>query len=212
MIAGGGDDLARHLEAALGLHRDLVVVRERDHRGAVTCDDRQDRLEPLVLAGDGVDERLALVRAEPGFERLDHRRVDAERQIGQALDERDRRAHQLDLVGERIADVDVEHVGAAGNLLRDVQLDAGQVAVLQLCLKLLAARRVDALADHAERALGADDDGLGRRLENGLHSVPFLGGLACEGDGRPAHQTGTAARRCSIRSLARRTAVDASAA
>ena len=65
---------------------------------------------------------------EPGLERLDHRRVDAERHVGQALDERDRLPHQLDLVGERVADVHVEHVGAACDLLRDVDLDPRQVA------------------------------------------------------------------------------------
>ena len=67
------------------------------------------------------------------------------------LHERDRLAHQLDLVGERIADVDVEHVGAARDLLRDVDLDPREIALLQLGLELLAARRVDPLADHAER-------------------------------------------------------------
>ena len=135
-----------------------------------------------------------------------------ERQIGEALHERDRRPHQLDLVGEGIADVDVEHVGAARDLLSDVHLDAREVAVLELRLELLAAGRVDALADHAERAVGPDDDGLGRRLENCLHSVPFLLGLGSRDDGRRSHQAGTAVRRCSIRSLARRTAVEASAA
>ena len=60
---------------------------------------------------------------EAGLERLDHRRVDAERQVGEALHERDRLAHQPDLVGERVADVHVEHVGAARDLLGDVDLD-----------------------------------------------------------------------------------------
>ena len=49
----------------------------RDHGRAVLGDQRQDRLEPLVLGGHRVDERLALVGAEPGLERLDHRGVDA---------------------------------------------------------------------------------------------------------------------------------------
>ena len=105
------------------IHRDLVVVREADHGGAVARDDRQDHLEPLVLARHGVHERLALVRAETGLERLDHRGVDAERQVGQALDQRDRLAHQRDLVGQRVADVHVEHVRAARDLLRDVDLE-----------------------------------------------------------------------------------------
>ncbi len=86
-------DLARQLEPALRLHRDLVVVGEPDHGRAVPCDERQDRLEPLVLAGDRVHERLALVGAEAGLERLDDGRVDHERQVGQALHERDRASH-----------------------------------------------------------------------------------------------------------------------
>ena len=49
-------------------------------------------------------------------------------------------AHQLDLVGERVADVDVEHVGAARDLLRDVGLELREVARLQLRLERLAAR------------------------------------------------------------------------
>ena len=57
----------------------------------------------------------------PGLERLDHRGVDAERQLAEALDERNRLAHQVDLVGERVADVDVEQVRAARDLLRDVR-------------------------------------------------------------------------------------------
>ena len=76
------------------LHPDLVVVREPDHRRAVPRDDRQDRLQPLVLAGHRVDERLALVRGEPRLERLDDRGVDAERQVGEPLHERDRLSHQ----------------------------------------------------------------------------------------------------------------------
>ena len=69
------------------------------------------------------------------------------------------RRHQADLVRERIADVDVEHVSAAGHLLGHVHLQLREVARLELCLEGLAAGRVDPLADDAERLLGADDDG-----------------------------------------------------
>ena len=180
------DDLLRDLDAALGLHRDVLGVREPDHGGAVPRDDRQDRLEPLVLARDRVDERLALVRLEAGLERLDHRRVDAERDVGQPLHERDRLRHQRDLVGERVADVHVEHVGAALDLLRDVGLELREVAGLQLRLERLPAGRVDPLADHAERLLRTDDDGLRPRLDDGIHSSPFLLGSECPGAGRAA--------------------------
>ena len=166
------------------LHRDVLGVREPDHGGAVLRDDRQDRLEPLVLAGDRVDERLALVRLEAGLERLDDGRVDAERDVRQRLHERDRLPHQCDLVGKRVADVHVEHVGAALDLLRDVGLELREIARLELGLERLPAGGVDPLADDAERLLRTDDDGLRPRLDDGIHSSPSLGGSECSGAGR----------------------------
>ena len=68
-----------------------------------------------------------------------------------------------------------------------------QVAALELLGELLAAGRVDALADDAERLVGAD--GHGRR--------------ATSQDG--VHQAGTISRRCSISCLAFLTALLASA-
>ena len=114
-------------------------------------------------------------------------------QVGQLLDERDRLAHQADLVRERVAHVDVERVGAARHLLGDVDLELGEVAGLELGLERLAPGRVDPLADHAERLLGPDHELPGSRADDGVHA-------------------GTAARRRAIRSLASRTAVEASAA
>ena len=92
--------------------------------------------------------------------------------VGESLHERDRRAHQRDLVGERVADVDVEHVGAARDLLRDVDLELREVARLELRLERLAAGRVDPLADDAERLVRADDDRPRRRLDDCIHSSP----------------------------------------
>ena len=89
---------------------------------------------------------------EPGLERLDDRGVDADRQVGELLDHRDRLGEQLGLVGQRDAHVDVEHVGAALDLGLDVALDRGQVAGAQLLLEDPAAGGVDPLADQAEAA------------------------------------------------------------
>jgi hypothetical protein len=156
VIGCSGDDLPRRLQPPLRVHRYLVVVRETDDGCSVSRDDRQDRVQPLVLGGDGVDERLPLVHLEPRLERLDHGRVDRERRLGQRLDERDGLRHQADLVGEWISDVHVEDVGS--RLLGDVGLDLRQVAVLQLCLERLPACWIDALADDAKRPLRTDDD------------------------------------------------------
>ena len=146
-------------------------------------DEREDRFQPFVLSRDGVHERLALVRGQAGLERLDDRRVDADREVGQLLHERDRLSHQLDLVRQRVADVHVQHVCAAGHLLGDVDLDLGEVAGLQLRLEPLAPGRVDALADDAERLPGADDDGPRPRPKNRVQGIPFRRESGCRAVG-----------------------------
>ena len=66
---------------------------------------------------------------------------------------------QLGLVDERDARVDVEHVAAHGDLGVGVLDHAIEVAVAQLGREGLAAGRVDALADDAERLVDRDRDG-----------------------------------------------------
>ncbi len=83
----------------------------------------------MSSGGNGVHERLALVRGQAGLERLDDRRIDADRKVGQLLDERDRPPNQVDLVGKRVAGVHVQHV-RAGHLLGHVDLELGEVAGL----------------------------------------------------------------------------------
>ena len=147
---------------------------EADDRGAVLLDERQHPLEPLVLAGDGVDERLALVDGEAGLERLDDGGVDADRQVGVLLHEHDRARQEVGLVGERHAHVDVEDVRAHGHLLLDVLDDLREVAGAQRLGERLAAGRVDPLADDAERLVGPDDDLSRRRAENRVHALLSL--------------------------------------
>ena len=83
-VGGDVEDLLGEDEPLVGLHRDLVVVvGQRDDRGAVLLDQREDLRHPVVLGGDRVDQRAALVDRQPGLERLDDRRVDADRQVGE---------------------------------------------------------------------------------------------------------------------------------
>ena len=67
------------------------------------------------------------------------------------------------LVGERDAGVDVEHVGAGGDLRPRVGLDAAEVPGRHLGGEDLAPGGVDALADHDEGALEAEHDLAGLR-------------------------------------------------
>ena len=129
-----------------------VVVADRDDRRAVLADQRQDALEALLLAGHGVDQRLADVDREPGLERLDDRGVDRQRHVDQRLDQPDASAARIaGSSAQRDPGVDVEHVGAGLDLGQGVALDAAEVAGLHLLGQELAAGRVDALADDHER-------------------------------------------------------------
>ncbi len=119
-------------------------------------------------------------------------------QVGDLLDELDRPDEEVGLVGERDTHVDVEDVGAAGDLRGDVLLDDRQVALAQRLLEDGTARGVDPLPDDAERLVGRDDDLLGRRPQHG----------AAQGG---AHAD-TIDRRASRRALARLTVAEASEA
>ncbi len=148
-------------------------------------DQRQDALEALLLAGDRVEQRLALVDGEPGLERLDDRRIDRQRQVGQALDELDGLGQDRRLVGQRDAGVDVEHLGAGLDLGQDIALDAAEVAGLHLLGKSLAAGRVDPLADDHERAVEADDDLARRGTEEGVGHVGEVSAVVAGGSAGP---------------------------
>ena len=166
-----------------------LVVGDGHDRRAVPADQGQDALEPLLLPGDRVDERLALVHGEARLQRLHDRRVDGERQVGQALDQPDGMGQHGRLVGQRDAGVDVEHVGPGRHLGDHVTLDAAEVAGLHLLGQQLAAGGVDPLADDHERLVVADDDLAGGRADDrARHAAsPRRPGLV---DAAGGHQAG----------------------
>ena len=85
-----------------------------------------------------------------------------ERHVGDRLDELDRLAQDRGLVGERNPGVDVEHLRTGLDLGDRVGDHRLEVAALHLLGQLLAAGRVDALADDHERPVEADHDLLRR--------------------------------------------------
>ena len=145
-----------------------LVVRDRDHRGAVFLDQRQHAFQPFVFAGHRIDQRLALVDREPRLERGDDRGVDRQRHIGDRLHELHGARENRRLIGERNAGIDVEHVGARLDLGARIGLDAGEVARRHFGGEDLAPGRIDALADDDERAVEADDDFLGGGTDYGV--------------------------------------------
>ena len=186
VVGGTLDDPLGDREPDVGIHADAgVVVADRHDRGAVLADERQDALEALLLAGHRVEQRLALVDGEPGLERLDDRRIDRQRQVGQALDELDGLGQDRRLVGQRDAGVDVEHLGAGLDLGQDIALDAAEVAGLHLLGESLAAGRVDPFADDHERAVEADDDLARRGTEECVGHVGEVSAVVAGGSAGP---------------------------
>src|SRR5579872_6896680 len=135
-----------------------LVVRNGDHRGVVFLDQRQDALEPLLFAGDRIDERAPLIDGEPGFERLDDRGIDRQRHGHGLLHQLDAIGENFRFVGERHAGIDVEHLRAGFNLRDRVGDDAAVIAGRHFRGEQFAPRGIDALADHNEAAVEADDD------------------------------------------------------
>ena len=162
------DDALRDTEPDVRVLADPgLVVADRDDRGAVLLDERQHALQPLLLAGHAVHERLAAIDREPGLERLHDRRVDRQRQVGERLDELNCPGEDRRLVGERDAGIDVEHVRAGVDLGERIALDPAEVAVLHLLGEELPPGRVDPLADDHERPVIADHDLARRRSDDG---------------------------------------------
>ena len=157
LVAGDLLDPLRDLELALGRlrHPDLVD-RQRDQRGAVRLRQR-DHAVGLVAAGlevDRVDDRAARDRLQRGLDHLGLGRVDLDRRRLGQRDPLDHLAHLLVLVlalGQRHADV--EHVGAAVDLVLGDLDEAVVVVGEQQLLRLARALRVDPLADQGRARL-----------------------------------------------------------
>ena len=179
VVRGALDDLLRDLEADVRVLGDAgLVVRDRDHRAVVLLDQRQDGLEPLLLARDRVDQRPALVglearpRAPP--------RSSCRSQSGRSVSDCTSWMVLARIAGSSASGMPAltsSIMAPACDLGQRVALDGREVAGRHLGRELLAPGRVDALADDAERPLEADDDGLRRRADRRSRSCLFLPAL-----------------------------------
>ena len=82
-----------------------------------------------------------------------------------------------------IADVDVEHVGAAGDLLGDVDLDLREVACCSCAWNALRPVGLIRSPMTQNGCSGPMTTVLDRDSEDGIHSSPFRLGWGCRGGG-----------------------------
>ena len=103
------------LDPAGRLLRDLLLVaRQRDDRGTMPLDQREDGVQPFVLGRHGVDQRLALVAGQAGLEDLDDRGIQAKRQVARVLDHGDRRDRRQAPVDPGLDNAGSQTTGTAG--------------------------------------------------------------------------------------------------
>ena len=157
LAAGDVDDPLGDLDLALGRlrHPDLVD-RQRDQRRAVFLRQRHDDVGLVAarLEVDRVDDRPAGDRLERRPDHLGLGRVDLDRRGLGERDPLDDGAHLVVLVlalGQR--DADVEHVGAAFDLVFGDLGEAVVVVGQQQLLGFARALRVDPLADQGRARL-----------------------------------------------------------
>ena len=159
LVCGASDPL-HHRDTPHGRGRDPVVIeRERNDRSAVARGQRQHGRDRVGTAIDGVDERPPGIRLESSLESHRIGRVDDERNVREARQCVDGARQQRHGVDARSTHVDVEQIRAGVLLLHGEAADHLQRALAQGCRKHLAAGRVDALADAAQRPAGAETDG-----------------------------------------------------
>ena len=143
----------------VGLSR--LVERHDDDAGAVAADVRAlcEEVRLPFLQADRVDDALALDALQAGLEDRPARAVDHHRHARDLRLGRDvvqERRHGLLGVEHAFVHVDVDHVGAAADLLDRDADGLGVVAALDEPRELRGAGDVGPLADHLEVALGTD--------------------------------------------------------
>ena len=136
----------------------------------VFLDQRQDGLELLFLAGDRIDQRPALgdLAARPRWQRSPRSRWTAARRPvpGRASIVWTSSGGSVAFGIDRgDAGVDVEHRRTGGDLLERILAHRVEIALDHLGGQFLAAGRIDALADDAERLVEADHDFAGRWMQ-----------------------------------------------
>ena len=186
------------LEFALGRFRLALLVEGHDHDGGAVAADFARMLEERPLAflqADGIDHRLALHAFQPGLDHRPFRGIDHDRHagdVGLGRDQIEEGDHRLLGVEHALVHVDVEHVGAALDLLaRDFER-GGIVVRLDQLAEARGAGDIGPLAHHDEilRAVGHVDLPMHEGFEAGeaelvgdLGHVPRLDICDGRGDG-----------------------------
>ena len=179
MIGGAPDDLFRHLETLIGIFRNAgLVIGDGDHGGAMLFDQGQHGFQHLVLAGHGINQGPAFISLQPRFQGRDDGTVDGQRRIRDRLHKADGGGQNSRLVRHGDAGIDIQHVGAGGDLGQRIGLDPGKIARRHFRRQQLAPGRVDALANDHEGAVEADRNLPVGRTDDGFGHAVSLSGSA----------------------------------
>ncbi len=161
-LVGPGADLDF---SRLGIGLPLFVERHDDHGSAIGAAKSGVMQESFLafLHGDGIDDRLALHAFEPGLDHLPFRTVDHHRNpsdIRLGGDQVEILDHRLFRIDQAFVHVDVDDLGAVGDLVpRDVER-RGIIAGRDELSKLCRAGHIGPFADIDEGDVLGEREGL----------------------------------------------------
>ena len=152
-------DFSGYLETHVRVFRYArFVVGNGHHRGAVPGDQGQYRFQPLLFAGNGIDQGLTLVDGKAGFQGRDNGGVDGQGHIRDRLHQFHSLRQDRRFVSQWDAGIYVQHVGAGFNLGDGVSLHAAVITLFHLVSQDFATGGIDPLADDHEGPVKPDND------------------------------------------------------
>ena len=148
VLGGPRQDLVCNGKPAPGRLGDALLVQKQGHRhAAVAPQQRENGAHALVLAADGVDQRLAVVAAHGALERDRVRGVELQRQIRDLLQGLHHQGQHLGLVQLRQTHVHVQHLDAPVLLLGGKAQDVVDIPAQKRLLEALFPGGIDPLAN-----------------------------------------------------------------
>ena len=144
-----GDNFFGNGNTSGGSRRNTAVIKAQcNQHSAVFFGQRQHMLQAVLLAVDGIEHRLAVIKTQRSFHCFVVRCINLQRRIGNRLQRRYSLRSHCCFVNTGRTNVDVQNLCAYANLLQTKAAHIIKVAVYKCFLQTLFTGRIDAFADY----------------------------------------------------------------
>ena len=144
-----GDNFFSHSDTSCCCSGNTAVIKAQcNQHGAVFFCQRQHMLQAVLLAVDGIEHRLAVIKAQRSFHCFVVRCINLQRRIGNRLQRRYSLRSHCCFVNTGRTNVNVQNLRTYANLLQTEAAHIIKVAVDKRFLQTLFAGRINAFADN----------------------------------------------------------------